>query len=93
MKTISAIVVICLFLSATPLVCVRGDVGTQVPSFVTLDVCHASGAGILTGADTVFVHEFPCKPVPVQLSCPFDVARFSLKPFLIASLDSHPPES
>jgi hypothetical protein len=92
MKLILTIVLVCFSFSTVPLVNVDLGRGTSVPSIVTLDVCHASFVGMQMSSDPTFIHECPCKPFPIQLSCPHERARSAFRPFLIAFQEEHPPE-
>lgn len=68
-----------------------GDCDT--PLLLTLDVCHASSAAVTAYNSTLFVNECTCNltventPETQPLTC------FLFRPFIIASVKDHPPET
>jgi hypothetical protein len=61
-RILSIIVIVAVVLSMVPLVYISPAQGSGATCFVTLDVCHATAAGLQSNVDTPFVCECPSKP-------------------------------
>ncbi len=65
----------------------------DAPLLLTLDVCHASSAAVTADEGTLFLNECTCNltventPETQPLTC------FLFRPFIIASVKDHPPET
>ncbi len=67
--------------------------GNKTASFLTLDVCHASGTALSAQADIPGVLECPCALSLFENSFIYSAANFVFIPFLIVFQQDRPPKA
>jgi hypothetical protein len=95
MKRVSLIVLVCicaLFFSPLAIAPSHAKAGNG-PSFITLDVCNASGVLLPGDADTPSLHEAFCGPLLYESASNLETIKPPVVPFQFALQLERPPQA